>query len=103
MTLSLYEGKFNGFFRSRCKRLYQYFPAAAALALIKFSHSASLHCRYFNETVHHDLFHNKIVFIKTLTPIPSMCHQNFPVQNILVHYESALFSFTLLGKVIAKK
>ena len=33
-----------------------------------------------------DLFHNKIVFIKTLTSIPSMCHQNFPVQNTLVHY-----------------
>ena len=38
----------------------------------------SLQCRYFNGTVHHDLFHNKIVFnvsIRTLTSIPSMCHQ----------------------------
>ena len=40
--------------------------------------TGSLQCRYFNGTVHHDLFHNKIVFnvsIRTLTSIPSMCHQ----------------------------
>ena len=68
-----------------CERFYSELPelvadsiedehyAKAIFSIQENSHSPidwwDLHCRYFNETVHHDLFHNKIIDIKEMPVI----------------------------------
>ena len=69
---------FESCFQSQSIKIFKIFSFSLSTCSDRISHPHSLHCRYFNETVHHDLFHNKILFIKTLTSIPSTCHQSFP-------------------------